>query len=83
MAFSGVKGAFAEVAAKKIFPDAAVMPFGDFKAAYNSVIKGETDCAILPLENSFNGDVGMVLDLAFFGPLHINGKYDISVGHNP
>ena len=34
---------------------------------------------LLPIENSYNGDVGQVMDLAFFGSLHINGVYDISV----
>ncbi len=82
VAFSGVKGAFAQIAANKVFPDALAVPFGDFKAAYNSVVDGVTDCAILPIENSFNGDVGKVLDLAFFGPLHINGIYDIGVVQN-
>ena len=82
IAFSGVKGAFAEVAAKKIFPDGVAVAFGDFKAAYDSVVEGICDCAILPIENSFNGDVGKVLDLSFFGPLHINGIYDISVIQN-
>lgn len=82
VAFSGVKGAFAEVAAKKIFPDSITSPFADFKAAYNSVVDGVCDCAVLPIENSFNGDVGKVLDLAFFGPLHINGIYDIGVVQN-
>ncbi len=82
IAFSGVEGAFAEVAAKKIFPDGVAVPFGDFKSAYNSVVDGVTDCVILPIENSFNGDVGQVMDLAFFGPLYINGIYDIGVVQN-
>ena len=82
IAFSGVKGAFAEVAAKKVFPDSVAVAFSDFKSAYNSVVEGVTDCAILPIENSFNGDVGQVMDLAFFGPLHINGIYDIGVVQN-
>ncbi len=82
VAFSGVKGAFAEVAAKKVFPDATPVPFGDFKSAYNSVVEGVCDCAILPIENSFNGDVGQVMDLSFFGALYINGIYDIGVVQN-
>ncbi|MGI6279286.1 MAG: bifunctional chorismate mutase/prephenate dehydratase [Acutalibacteraceae bacterium] len=82
VAFSGVEGAFAGIAAKKVFPDAVTVPFSDFKAAYDSVINGETDCVILPLENSYNGEVGQVMDLAFFGPLYINGVYDISVVQN-
>lgn len=82
VAFSGVEGAFANIAANKVFPDAEAVPYPDFKSAYNSVANGECDCAILPIENSFNGDVGQVMDLAFFGPLYINGVYDISVIQN-
>ncbi|MBR2489378.1 MAG: chorismate mutase [Clostridia bacterium] len=82
VAYSGVVGAFANIAAKKVFPDAIAVPYSDFKSAYNSVVNGESDCVILPIENSYNGDVGQVMDLAFFGPLHINGIYDISVVQN-
>ena len=82
VAYSGVEGAFANIAARRIFPDANCLPYSDFKSAYRAVEKGECDCVILPIENSFNGDVGQVMDLAFFGPLYINGVYDISVIHN-
>ena len=79
VAFSGVEGAFAQVAAHKIFENCISVPYDSFKSAYESVIKGECDCVLLPLENSYNGDVGQVMDIAFFGSLYINGVYDISV----
>ncbi len=82
VAFSGVKGAFANIAAEKIFPDAQAVPYPDFRSAYEAVEKGECDLVVLPIENSFNGDVGQVMDLAFFGSLHISSIYDISVVHN-
>lgn len=82
VAFSGVEGAFANIAANKIFPDAIAVPYPDFKSAYDSVTNGECDCVILPIENSFNGDVGQVMDLGFFGNLYINGVYDIGVVQN-
>jgi chorismate mutase/prephenate dehydratase len=82
VAFSGTHGAFANIAAKKVFPDAKAVSFPDFKAAYNSVVNGECDCVILPIENSYNGDVGQVMDMAFFGPLYINGIYDIGIVQN-
>ena len=82
VAFSGVEGAFANIAANKIFPDAVAVPHPDFKAAYNSVVNGACECVILPIENSYNGDVGQVMDLTFFGPLYINGVYDISIVQN-
>ncbi len=79
VAFSGVEGAFADIAAGRIFPAATTIPHKDFKAAYDAVIDGTCDCAVLPVENSYNGDVGAVMDLAFFGPLYINGIYDIAI----
>lgn len=82
VAYSGVEGAFANIAARRIFPNARYMPYADFKAAYKAVEKGECDCVILPIENSFNGDVGNVLDLAFFGSLYINGVYEAEVVQN-
>ncbi len=82
VAYSGVEGAFANIAAEKIFPDAKAIGYKDFKAAYNAVIDGECDCAVLPIENSHNGDVGQVLDLAFFGSLFISGVYEIEVIQN-
>ncbi len=82
VAYSGVEGAFANIAAQRIFPAARCLPYADFKAAYRAVEKGECDCVVLPIENSFNGDVGNVLDLAFFGSLYINGVYEAEVVQN-
>lgn len=82
VAYSGVKGAFADIVARKIFPDSVSVPCSDFKEAYDAVVRGDCDCALLPMENSFNGDVGKVMDLAFFGPLHISGIYDAEIIQN-
>ena len=82
IAYSGVPGAFADIAAKKIFPDGETVPCPDFKAAYDAVVNGECDCALLPIENSYNGDVGQVMDLAFFGPLFINAVYQAEIVQN-
>lgn len=82
VAFSGVKGAFAQIAAGRIFPDAETVGYGDFAAAYAAAESGECDVAVLPLENNTGGDVGTVMDLAFFGSLKVNGIYDIEVVQN-
>ncbi|MBQ2316583.1 MAG: chorismate mutase [Clostridia bacterium] len=82
VAYSGVEGAFANIVAERIFPDANCIGFPDFKAAYNSVLSGECDCALLPVENSYNGDVGKVMDLAFFGSLVVNGVYEADIIQN-
>ena len=82
VAYSGVEGAFANITAKKIFPYANCVPFSDFKSAYTAVENGQCDCVLLPVENSHNGDVGNVLDLAFFGSLYINGIYESDIVQN-
>ncbi len=82
VAFSGVPGAFAEIAALRIFPDAKAIPHADFAAAYQAVVDGTCDCALLPVENSFNGDVGKVMDLGFFGSLYVTGVYEAEIVQN-
>ena len=82
VAYSGVPGAFANIVAEKIFPAATAIAYADFKAAYKAIENGECDVAVLPIENSFNGDVGNVLDLAFFGSLYINGVYEAEIIQN-
>ncbi len=82
VAYSGIKGAFANIAAQKIFPDGVCIGYPDFEAAYKAVENNQCDCAVLPVENSFNGDVGKVIDLAFFGNLFINGVYEAEINQN-
>ena len=82
VAYSGVEGAFAYIAASRIFPDGNKISYKDFKAAYEAVEKGECDCAVLPIENSNAGEVGQVIDLIFQGSLNINNIYSLAIHHN-
>jgi chorismate mutase/prephenate dehydratase len=82
VAFSGIEGAFASIAAGKIFPSAERVPYNDFLAAYQAVERGDCDVAVLPIENSTAGEVGQVTDLMFSGTLFVTGVYDFSVHHN-
>lgn len=82
IAYSGIEGAFAWIAAKRIFPKDDLVSFGDFKSAYHAVENGECDFAVLPIENSFAGEVGQVTDLLFRGNLFVNGVYTLEVVQN-
>ncbi|MBR6917397.1 MAG: chorismate mutase, partial [Clostridia bacterium] len=82
VAYSGAPGAFAHMAAKRAFPYAEAVAYPDFSAAYDATVTGECDAALLPIENSYSGDVGQVMDLAFFGGLKINGIYAAEVTQN-
>ncbi|MBR6552294.1 MAG: chorismate mutase [Clostridia bacterium] len=53
VAFSGVKGAFADIAVKRIFPYAERVAYKNFKSAYKEVENGECDCSVLTIENSY------------------------------
>lgn len=82
IAFCGVEGAFANIAAKKIFPTGRLVSYDSFEKTYNAVKNGECDCCVLPIENSTAGEVGQVTDLMFSGSLYINGVYALPVTHN-
>ena len=82
VAYCGTEGAFAHIAACHLFPTAEKVAFSGFKKAYDAVESGECDCALLPVENSFAGDVDQVNDLMFTGNLHVNGMYDLPVTHD-
>ena len=82
VAYSGVEGAFAHIAAGRIFPQGTRASYSDFKAAYDSVVRGESDVAVLPIENSYAGEVGQTVDLIFSGNLFINGIYELEIHQN-
>lgn len=82
VAYSGVEGAFAHIAAGRIFQGSNRVSYRDFKSAYDSVVNGDSDVAILPIENSYAGEVGQTIDLIFSGGLFINGIYELEIHQN-
>ncbi|MBP3871436.1 MAG: chorismate mutase [Faecalicoccus sp.] len=82
VAYSGVEGAFAHIAAGRIFPGANRISHRDFRAAYDAVLNGECDVAVLPIENSYAGEVGQTIDFLFSGTLFINGIYELEIHQN-
>lgn len=82
VAYSGVEGAFAHIACMKMFEGANYISYHSFTEAYEAVEKGECDVCVLPLENSFAGDVGLVMDLMFSGSLYVNQVLELEVVQN-
>ena len=82
VAYSGVPGAFAYIAAKNMYPYAQYIACPDFGSAYKACETGEADICVLPIENSFAGDVGLVMDLIFQGELKVNRMYDLKLSQN-
>ncbi len=82
VAFCGTDGAYAHIAANKLFPTARKIGYPTFESAYNAALSGECDAAVLPVENSYNGEVGQVTDLMFSGPLYINTMTELAISHD-
>jgi len=82
IAYCGIEGAFANIAVTKIFPYGKAVSYPDFRAAYEAVESGECDCCVLPVENSYAGEVGQVMDLMFSGSLYVNGIYTLRIAHH-
>ena len=82
VAYSGVEGAFAHIAAGRIFPESSRISCRNFKTAYDAVVSGDCDVAVLPVENSYAGEVGQTIDLIFSGNLFINGIYELEIHQN-
>ena len=82
VAYSGTEGAFAHIAAEKLFPSARKVAYPDFTSAYRSVESGECELCVLPIENSSNGEVGQVTDLMFSGTLYVNGVLELPITHD-
>lgn len=60
IAFQGEPGAYANLAAREAVPHAQAIPKPTFEAALDAVRAGETDLAILPVENSVYGRIADV-----------------------
>ena len=82
VAYCGTEGAFAHIAAGKMFPNSIRVAYPDFVSAYRAVEKGECDTVVLPVENSYNGEVGQVTDLLFSGSLYVSEMADLAVSHD-
>lgn len=81
--YQGIKGAYAELAAKHCFPEGAdFFNVKTWKDAALAVMNGEADYAVLPIENSSHGVVPDNFDLLLkFPELAIVFEVDLKVEH--
>ena len=82
VAYCGTFGAYAYIAANKMYTDPSLVAYSTFKYAFDSVSNGECDACVLPIENSYAGDVGEVMDLIFQGNLYVNNILELEIVHN-
>ena len=83
VAFQGERGAFSEAAGRRILGDAIEpCPKREFDQMFESVIRDEADCAVVPIENTLAGSVIKNYDLLVENDLEIIGEVVLRVAHN-
>lgn len=82
IAYSGTEGAFAHVAARRLFPDELHVACKNFREAYEAVEKGDCDLAVLPIRNSYAGEVKEVIEMLSEGRLIVTKEYELPIVQN-
>jgi prephenate dehydratase len=82
-AFQGERGAFSEEAARRFFgAKFEPLPQREFDDMFDAVVKGDADCAVVPIENTLAGSVIKNYDLLVGYDLTIVGEVVLRVAHN-
>jgi arogenate/prephenate dehydratase len=81
IAYQGEPGAFSEAAARRIAPDAHVIPCKSFEEVFDSVEGGPASHGVLPIENSIGGSIHRNYDLLLSHELPIVAEVELPVVH--
>ena len=81
VAFQGALGANSHVACTHIVPKMDLLACEDFDRAFNALIKGEGDLAVIPIENSSAGRVADIHRLLPDSGLYIIGEHFLPIHH--
>jgi prephenate dehydratase len=82
-AFQGERGAFSEEAARRFLGrQLEPLPQREFDDMFDAVVRGEADCAVVPVENTLAGSVIKNYDLLVSYDLTIIGEVVLRVAHN-
>lgn len=81
IACQGCAGAFSHLAAQSVFPTAEIVFYPTFKQALDAVAQGDSDAAVVPVENSSAGRVADIHRLLPQADLFVTGEKFIPVRH--
>lgn len=80
--YQGTLGSFSSIAANNLFLGEELINYLTFKDVIENVINGNLNYGIIPVENSYTGEVGMVLDELFNSNVYIVKMYDLPIIQN-
>lgn len=79
--YQGLPGAYQELAASELFPNASITPVSAFEDVFTSVHDGIADAGVVPVENTTAGTVNEVYDLLAKHHLYINASCTKKIRH--
>jgi prephenate dehydratase len=82
IAYQGEPGAFSEAAARRVDPDAPLVPCRSFDEVFDTVQSGAAAYGVLPIENSIGGSIHRNYDLLLERSLPIVGEVELPVVHH-
>lgn len=80
--YQGTLGSFSQIASKNLFDGNELVNFLTFKDVIDNVLNGNLEYGVLPIENSYTGEVGMVLDELFNSNVYITDMYNLPIIQN-
>lgn len=81
ISFQGSKGAYSDQACRELYPQAETLPCTAFEDAFDAVVNGEADLAVIPIDNTLAGRVADVHHLLPTSGLHIIGEHFLPIRH--
>jgi prephenate dehydratase/chorismate mutase len=81
VAFQGEYGAYGELAARRLAPDAAHAPCPEYVDVFDGVEEGYFDMGVVPVEHSLEGSVTQVNDLLIRTNATVVGEVNVPVSH--
>ena len=82
-AYLGPEGTFSQEAAALLSPNSELIPYKNFRLALKACANGETDNAVIPIENSIEGVVNASIDeLVFEEELYIQKSINLTIVQN-
>lgn len=81
IAFQGEHGAFSELAALRMAPDALPLPYPEFADVFDAVSSGECALGAVPVENSLEGTVTQVNEILAETELKVVGEALVPIRH--
>ena len=81
VAFQGEHGAYGELAARRLAPEAAHAPCMEYVDVFEGVEQGYFDMGIVPVEHSLEGSVTQVNDLLIKTSASVVGEVNVPVTH--